>query len=460
MSKPDEKSAPGEQTAAVADEKESSSRVGRFIQKYHTFLSSFVIGAAGLIATSIWQYRQSEIARHQAEAQQRVAETQAQNSWKIERAEILAKNLQVLASQSPTSVEQRYGVLLSLARGNILDPELAVSYALELGKQNPDYMQSVLASTPDKDYARLARAFVASCQQKFGISRNVPACGGDILAARSAAIASLVQDDTQAALAQHQIGPLLVLKDERDVQQHVQQLVALFAPTLDDYSERRQWTEIRQFQAYSPGAHLVASLVLAANRTGEFVTADEAKKLELFHDEQTSWLAKYLSGPSCDAECKSRMLDVMASYYDEAHGDYDAAVRQLLEGSRAQSGNAIARLHARLLWCEIDSSDLNPLRDHVLLPALADVLKKPKTDAGIVGDLVGLVALCPVPTGQNALVVWQDVLRELDKSPKGYGGMFRERRATAEAERKSPPPAMRRVSFCGVAGEATPEATD
>src|SRR5690348_7957494 len=110
-----------EEAAQRASEQspEDESRIGRFITKYHTFLSSFVIGAAGLIATSIWQYRQSETARRQAESQQRVAETQAANQWRIERAEILAKNLQVLASQGPGSVEQRYGVLLSLARGDI-----------------------------------------------------------------------------------------------------------------------------------------------------------------------------------------------------------------------------------------------------------------------------------------------------------------------------------------------------
>src|SRR6476469_7205286 len=72
---------------------EETSKVGRFIMKYHTFLSSFVIGAAGLVATSIWQYRQSEVAKRSAESQQKVAETQAENQWRIERAEILAKNL-------------------------------------------------------------------------------------------------------------------------------------------------------------------------------------------------------------------------------------------------------------------------------------------------------------------------------------------------------------------------------
>ena len=65
-------------TAATAPPEEGS-RIGKFIVRYHTFLSSFVIGAAGLVATSIWQYRQSETAQRQAEAQQKVAETQAEN---------------------------------------------------------------------------------------------------------------------------------------------------------------------------------------------------------------------------------------------------------------------------------------------------------------------------------------------------------------------------------------------
>src|SRR5499427_3929229 len=108
----------------------TAGRLGKFIQNYHSFLSSFVIGAAGLIATTIWQYRQADVAAHQAATQQEVARVQAENSWKIEKANILAKNLQVLVSEGSANLEQRYGVLLSLTRGKILDPELAVSYAL------------------------------------------------------------------------------------------------------------------------------------------------------------------------------------------------------------------------------------------------------------------------------------------------------------------------------------------
>ena len=347
----------------------NTSKLGKFILKYHTFLSSFVIGAVGLMATSIWQYRQSQTTRWQAEAQQKVAETQAANSWKIERAEILAKNLQVLASTGANTVDQRYGVLLSLARGNILDPELSVSYALELGKDNPDYMQSVLSNTSDKDYLRLSRSFVLSCDQKYGVTRAVDACANDKLAPRSRAMGQLILDETEAASAQNQPGPLVMLKDERQVQQNVQRFEALFTPTLTDYYERRLWNDVTKFENYSQGAHLVAALVLAAARTGEFQTADAAKQLDEFHAAQTQWLTKYMMSAGCDAECKGKILEVMVSQYEESQGDYDTSLRQLLESPHAMSGVAISRLHARLLWCQVDASDFNPLRDRVLVPA-------------------------------------------------------------------------------------------
>jgi hypothetical protein len=438
---------------------EDTSRFGRFIMKYHTFLSSFVIGAAGLVATSIWQYRQSEVAKRQAESQQRVAETQAENQWRIERAEILAKNLQVLASQGPGSVEQRYGVLLSLARGDILDPELAVSYALELGKDNPDYMQSVLANTANKDYHRLSRAYILSCEEKYGIARNVPVCAQDKLSARSDAIAQLISDETQAAMSQGNPGPLVMLKDERDVQQNVARYAGLFEPTLTDLYERRLWDEIGKIQAYSTGAKVVSALILAAARTGEFVTADEAKKLDQFHDQQTQWLSKYLMGSTCDPECKGKMLEVMVSHYVESEGDYDAAVKALLESPRAQSGNAISRLHARLLWCQVNGEDLGPLRDHVLVPATAEMLARPKPDATVIDDLVGLLALVPEPaaTDTQASPPWKAVMQQLDKAGSRYGKIFRDRRATAQRERQDPPWAMKKVTFCGV--PETPAAT-
>src|SRR5687767_1190680 len=71
--------------------KEEASPLGRFIQTYSAFLSSFVIGVAGLVATSIWQYRQSQTAERQAASEQRIAQTKAENDWRIARAEILSK---------------------------------------------------------------------------------------------------------------------------------------------------------------------------------------------------------------------------------------------------------------------------------------------------------------------------------------------------------------------------------
>src|SRR5260370_13699089 len=90
-----------------------ATRIGKFIQTYHGFLSSFVIGAAGLIATSIWQFRQAEIAGRQSAAQQKVAETQAENNWKIEMAIILALNLQTISAQAANIIVHRSCVLTS-----------------------------------------------------------------------------------------------------------------------------------------------------------------------------------------------------------------------------------------------------------------------------------------------------------------------------------------------------------
>jgi hypothetical protein len=430
----------------------ADSKIGRFIQKYHSFLSTFVIGAAGLIATSIWQYRQSEIARRQADSQQQIATTQAENSWRIERAEILAKNLQVLASGGGAQVEQRYGVLLSLTRGNILDPELAVSYALELGKDNPEYMRSVLAGTANKDYTHLLHAYDLTCDQRYGVTRAVDACKKDKLAARSAALADLVSDEVQSFLVSGNPSPspLGLLKDERQVQLQAAVLGALFTPALTALYGRRQWNEVARFEASSTGAHLVAALVLAAARTGEFVTADEASTLERFHADHRQWLTRYLLGATCDATCKGKLIEVMLTYYAEARGDYDTPVRTLLERPRNESGEAMARLHTRLLWCQVDDDDLAQLRDRVLVPALAELVAAPKAAVEIVEDLVGLVALVPPPVDAQALAAWKSLLAGLEKQGH-FGRLYQERRAIAQRDRAAPPPALKRLDFCNAA---------
>src|SRR5438132_300055 len=82
----------------------------------------------------------------------RMAEDKYKNDWRIARAEILSKNLDVLSTQGSKTADRRFGVPLSLTRGDMIDAELAVSYALELGKDSPLYMRTILGSTHDKNY--------------------------------------------------------------------------------------------------------------------------------------------------------------------------------------------------------------------------------------------------------------------------------------------------------------------
>jgi hypothetical protein len=452
------------------------SKFGKFIQTYSAFLSSFVIGVAGLIATSIWQYRQSQIAVEQARSEQASARAKADSDWRIARAEILGKNLTVLSAQGASTADQRFGVLLSLTRGNIIDPELAVSYALELGRDNADYMRSVLASTSDKNYSQLAQAFKLTCLQRFGVERAAEICKDDKLSDRSDAIAQLFEDELDAAASVGQIakGPMSLLRDERQVQSVPGKVSWLFEPYLQDLYERRQWKDIEGFEATSTGARVVAALVLATARTGELVSATEATQVEGFHTQRRKWLISYLIGPTCDADCRGRLVDVMLSSYGEAQGDYDEALKRLILQPRGEAAPTLARLHARLLWCQVDSDDLALFRDQVLVPAVTQALIRPpaKTDATMIEDLVGLAALVPDPTDPKALVAWKGLIAALAPASvaagarAGAGGaaggggndkfqrVFASRRASAKRERENPPPMIKKVSFCNV-GEAT-----
>ena len=427
-----------------------STKLGKFIGKYPTFLSSLVVGVAGLVATSIWQYRQSETTRKQADAQQQAAETAAANSWKIERADILGKNLGVLASRDPATTDQRYGVLLSLARADIIDPELAVSYALELGKDNADHMTSVLASEQTKDWTRLAHAYVLSCDERYGTSPGIDACS-DPLAGRSTALGQLVAEELPMAMARGgSAGPLTLLDDEHRAQLDVQLLVGLFGQALTEMYDRRQFDDIARFEALSPDAHLVASLALGASRTGEFVPEDEAATLDHFHDLQTKWLSDYLASKPCDAECKGRVVEVMLTKFLEAAGDYDAVGQRLLTAPPSQAHVAVSRLHARLLWCQADDSDVVALRDGVLVPATTSTLATPGHDASTVEGLVSLLALVPEPAADaepKALAAWAALSDKLIADPKTLK-MLQDRRATVARQRRAPPFALRQMNFC------------
>jgi hypothetical protein len=440
------------------------SRVGKFIQTYHSFLSTFVIGAAGLVATSIWQYKQSEIAKHQAESQQQIATTQAENSWRIERAEILSKNLQVLASSGGNTVEQRYGVLLSLTRGNIMDPELTVSYAPELGKDNGEYMVSVLANTADKSYPRLATAFELTCQQRFGVSRDVPMCKTDVHSERAAAIAQLFADETEAARKKNQFGPMVLLLDERDVQSTPARLAWLFEPYLTDLYDRRQWSEIQRFEAQSVGARLIAALVLGPARRNELVAASEAREVDKFHDARVDWLLTYLLAGSCDPECKAKLSDIMLTFHANTMGRFDQALRKLLGRSEVEVGAALGRLHTRLLTCQINTDDVSLFRDNVLIPALADELAKGAASVSRVEELLSLIVLVPEPKvrddgsddpARQAWLVAVGKARDLMKDQ--FRSAYNARRAYADGLRQNPPAGLRKGMFCTAAELSPPD---
>ncbi len=432
------------------------SKLGGFLQRYATLLSSTVLGIAGLAATSIWQCRQSSVSEQQARAQQQVAATQADNSWKIERADILSKNIAVLSAAGPETAEQRYGVLLSLTRGNLLDPELAESYALELGKDNAENMASVLGNVPDKDYARLARAYTVSCKDRYGISPAIEGCTNK-LEERSKAIAQLVSDETDTAITAGKPGPMVLLDDEHEVQMHIQRVSALFTPLLNSLYEDRKWDSITKFSAHSNGAHLVSALVLAAAHTGEFVTDAEAKQLKQFDDTQAKWLAGYLGGPTCDAECRSRSLSTMVSHFAVADHSFDAATKLVIEAPRAQSGMAVSFLHTRLLWCQVDPADAAALRDDVLVPSVAAMVANPKAEPAVRDSLLSLMLLVPDPSPDDAKAMagWNAMNAAIIKAGDKFPTAVKDRKATAAKQRANPPPAFKKVNFCAVQVDAT-----
>jgi len=450
-----------EQTSDGDNGAKKKSRLAKFFQEYHGPLSTLFLGLAGLIATSIWQYRQSVTSAQAAKSEQAIARTKADNDWRIARAEILSKNLNVLSTTGPQTADQRFGVLLSLTRGAILDPELAVSYALELGKDNASYMRAVLEATAEKNYGQLAQAFKMTCMQRFGVEKAAEICKDDALADRSDAIAQVFQDELEAVTAASQpagVGPLSILKDEREVQAFPGKMAWLFEPYLQDLYERRQWQEIDHFEKFSTGARVVAALVLATARTGELVSASESAELDRLHADRRKWLVGYLLGRSCDPDCRGKLVDVMLSSYGEAEGDYDEALKRLLRQPHAEAAPTFGHLHARLLWCQVDADDLTSFRDRVLVPSLADAIAAAKPDAQLIEDLVGLIALVPEPTATDAKAqdAWKKMMAALPKAGEKAAHALATRRAASARERANPPPMIKKVNFCNAAAAAFP----
>ncbi|HRI52465.1 MAG TPA: hypothetical protein PLW65_20010 [Pseudomonadota bacterium] len=453
--------------------------IGKFISTNSSFFSSFVIGLAGIVATSTYQCNQSKLAERQADLQARMAREQADNTWKVERAKILSQNLQTLTARGGDTVEQRYGVLLSLSRGQILDPDVSMSYALELGRDNPEYMRSVLTNIEHKDeayYRRLLAAYWVTCTNRYGVrSPGVDACKQDILDPRSNALEQVVADDLEGIAATEKLdGPMVLLRDDREVHANLLKLVGLFDEFLQDVFERRQWLAIQRFLDYSHGSRLVGSLLLAVQIGASMNNTEreevEHVKFKLLSATLKKYFETFLIGPDCDSDCRARIVGIMLTNLGKGQGQFVPALRLLLGRPRIEAEAVIARLNTRLTWCQTDSDDQLVLRDKVVLPVLSEQLQQPKPDSATVEDLVGLIALIPEPT--TPTVLWKSTLEALAKFTSGrYPKQLAERRAAVQQLRldaepvkgdKKPPPlaTKRHANFCHGAVQDRDDAED
>jgi hypothetical protein len=268
----------------------------------------------------------------------------------------------------------------------------------------------------------------------------------------------MIADEIQSTVAPAKPGPMTLLDDEHLAQAHSVRLAWLFTPALMNMYERRQWNSITRFETASPGAHLIAALVLASARTGELVSAQESATLVKFHSEHRKWLTRYMFENSCDHECKGKLVDYMLTAYEEAEGDYDLPMRTLMEQSRSKVGAALARLHSRLLWCQVDGQDMEQFRDRALVPATTETFKNEKSNPETLDDLVGLVAVTKAPREGAALEGWKAMIAEIEKNGK-YAKLLETRRSAAARERISPPLAMKKSNFCipSPSEEGTPQ---
>jgi hypothetical protein len=109
----------------------------------------------------------------------------------------------------------------------------------------------------------------------------------------------------------------------------------------------------------------------------------------------------------------------------------------------------------------MDDSDLFPLRDHALVPAAAQLLAAPATDAAIRDAVISLLAVVPAPFATNApaAAAWTALQAEIDKAGPRVAKLLKDRRDAAARQRAQPPPALRALSFCHAADadDASPD---
>src|SRR5260370_37762617 len=134
----------------------------------------------------------------------------------------------------------------------------------------------------------------------------------------------------------------------------------------------------------------------------------------------------------------------MLTSYSEAQGDYDLLMRSLLQQSRSHASPAFSALHARLLWCQVDSDDLSQLRDRVLVPEVSDLLAKSGGHSESADDLIDLLALVPIPKEPKALEACRFLIATMQKGPNlSLEKRMNYLRLAAAIARSSPPPAVR-----------------
>src|SRR5262249_48237465 len=149
--------------------------------------------------------------------------------------------------------------------------------------------------------------------------------------------------------------------------------------------------------------------VLAADPSGELVGAEEAQKRAKFHEMRQQRLEKMLLDNSCDAECRGAAAEILLNGLPEFGGAYARVPRAPRAQRGAGSGAVHARLHRRLLLCQLDAPAGEKLLTDVLLPSYADLAaptngkangKKGERDRDRPAEeLVDLVSLLDVPAG-------------------------------------------------------------
>src|SRR5262249_4641940 len=294
----------------------------------------------------------------------------------------------------------------------------------------------------------------------------------DELGPRSDAIAHVVSDEVESwaasppgtadTMAVSARSPLALVRDERAVQKEPTRLMWLFAPAVMDMYQHAQWAELKRFEGFSAGAPPLGALLIPPARTEGVRTCAGSGDVNKLHADEGKWLADYVAGKTCDDECRGRFVEVMLTGFAEAKGDFDQAMRRILERPVSESGPSVARLHGRMMRCQVEAANLDAMRDRVLVPLLAHLLdqqsgsphaaKADKPDPAVLDNVLDLMSLVPEPTEPTSLAPWTVALARLQKaSPGKYRKGYVDRRASAEREKKSPPPTLRKVSFCKAA---------